>query len=629
MIKKIKGIDFISIKAKLDEANKNKKVYNDLLKIEKKDNDKLSLSILMTGEVVGEVENTFSKLFTYRNHFEGRINFENEELEIFTSVPLHTHTEYSILDGANKISDLVKKYNYSGAITDHGAMYGVVDFYKKMSAAGKKAIIGFEAYTVSRLGEENKHHLIVLAKNDVGLKNCMKLCSIGQKNPGGKGVPRPLISYEDLTEYKEGLVILSGCIAGEIPTLISEGKDEEVENVIKFYKETFGEDYYFEIQRHASKDDIEKALSETSNHTTVDKVIDEFKIMDKKEFIDKYGKHVHRNVELFVAEELVNPRMIELGRKFGVKVVATTDAHYLNEEDSYMHEALLCNQTKTVMSNNDRFRFGGHGYHVHSCEEMETLFYDMPEVLINTLEIQDKCNVTIEFGNYKLPKFEIPDGYTEDTYLKKLAWEGFEERFGKNPEEKYVERMEFELEVIKNMGYQGYFLIVWDYVKYAKDNGIAVGPGRGSGAGSIVLYCLHITEQLDPMKYDLLFERFLNPDRISMPDIDLDFEYELREEVIEYCKRKYGFESVSKIITFGTMAAKAAVTDMARVLGYDAGFAKMISKMIPAEAKMTINKALNMSSDFQSLYESNKDVKEVVDLARKVEGLVRNTSVHA
>lgn len=640
------NIDFDNVKSKLDNLNELRKEANEFFELRKIGKD-VSLSILETGEEVAMFDDTFGKLFDYRDNYKCKINFETQELEVFTYTALHTHSEYSILDGANRLKDLAKKYPYSGAITDHGVMYGFIDFYKKMTALHKKPIIGFEAYTRSIDGEETKNHLIVLAKDDIGMKNIMKLCTAGCMHLSTGKVPRPLISYEEIEKYHEGLVILSACIAGEVPRLIIKNDEKTLERVINFYKTTFGDDYYFEIQRHTSEKTVKDAMSEMHVKETFDEVMDLFYSLTKEEFVNKFGKHVYRNVELFVHEPMVNKRLIELSKKYGIKLVATTDAHYLNAKDSEMHEALLCNQTKTTLSNPDRFRFAGTGYHVHTVEEMEELFSDMPEVLTNTLEIEDKCNVEIEFGNYKMPRFEVPNGYTDEEYLEKLVWDGFNERYGENLDEfkktlkpseigkakelykERKDRVRFELDTIFKMKYQGYFFIVWEYVHYAKSHGITMGPGRGSGAGSIVLYCLHITEQLDPIKYDLLFERFLNPDRVSMPDVDLDYEFELRENVIEHCREKYGKECVSRIITFGTMAAKGSVKDMARVLGYEPSVSDMITKLIPNEPKMTIQKALNKNPDFESLYNTDSDVHKIVNLAMKVEGLIKNVSQHA
>lgn len=640
------NIDFDSLQKEFDQLNELRKERNEFLEL-RKIGDTISLQILETGKEIAKLNDTFGNLFSYRDNYKCKIDFDTKELEVFTSTALHTHSEYSILDGANRLKDLANKYAYSGALTDHGVMYGFIDFYKKMKAVYKKPIIGFEAYTKNIDNEEKKHHLIILAKNDEGLKNAMKLCSAGNMHPSSGKVPRPIVSYEELKQYHEGLIVLSACIAGEVPQLIIEGNDEKLKSVIRFYKDTFGEDYYFEIQRHASKEEIQKAIDETNLGISVEDAIDEYGKIPKELYVYKYSKHIYRNVELYVCENLVNEKILELSKEFGVKVVATTDAHYLNADDNYMHEALLCNQTKTVLSNPDRFRFAGTNYHVHTISEMEKLYHDLPETLINTLEIEDKCDVTVEFGNYKLPKFPIPEGYTDKTYLEKLVWDGFEERFGKNVQEfkniicesdteiakkEYKERKErirFELDTVFRMGYQGYFFIVWDYVQYAKSHGIYLGPGRGSGAGSLVLYCLHITEKLDPLKYDLLFARFLNPDRISMPDIDLDFEFEYREQVINYCRNFYGPECVSRIITFGTMAAKGAIRDMARVLGFEPSFADMIAKLIPNEPKMTIQKAFKQSKEFEELYDTNLDARKVINLARKVEGLIKNTSQHA
>lgn len=606
----------------------------------------------------------YAPCFNYKDTFVGKIDFEKDALQIVTFADLHTHTEYSILDGANRIKDLSKKYAYYGAITDHGVMYGVVDFYKKMHDQHKHPIIGFEAYTdsweaftmlpldetsadeklkLTKVNKDCKYHLILLAKNETGYKNLVKLCSFGQSHKGGAYTQRPKVYYEELLAHKEGIVVLSACIAGELPTLLAYGKYDEARKMVAFFKENFGDDYYLEIQRHAySKSEfeskyIEKLSLELGLPITYDEVEKAYlQVLDgtmtKKDFKARYTKKIYDEMELVVKEDRTNKGIEQLAKEFDVKIVATTDAHYLNEDDAYMHDALLCNQVGKKITDTERFQFNGKGYYVHTVEEMEQLYNDKPEVLINTLEVAEKCVFDFKFGEYKLPKFPIPAGYTDKEYLRKLAYDGFEERFKWLPtqkKEEYKARLEFELSVIFKMGYQGYFFIVWDYIRYAKQHGIYVGPGRGSGAGSIVLYCLHITENLDPIKYELLFERFLNPDRISMPDIDVDFEFELRENVISYCKQKYGDECVSRIITFGTMAAKAAVADMCRVLDYPIELGTKIKKLIPNDVGMTIKKAMLENQELTDLYNSDPQAKEVIDLSIKVEGLKKNTSVHA
>lgn len=468
------NIDFESLKNEFDEMNDLRKERNEFLEL-RKIGENISLRILESGKEVAVLKDTFDNLFSYRDNYKCKVDFDKKELHIFTSTALHTHSEYSILDGANRLKDLTKKYEYSGALTDHGVMYGFIDFYKKMKAVYKKPIIGFEAYTKSITGDENKHHLIILAKNDIGLKNAMKLCTKGNLHPSSGKTPRPIISYDELKEYHEGLIILSACIAGEVPNMIVEKNEEKLKEVISFYKNTFGEDYYFEIQRHITRELVEKTITEEKLVVSVEDSVEDYHNLSKEAFVYKYSRHLYRTIDLYVKEPMVNERILELSKEYGIKVVATTDAHYLNKTDSYMHEALLCNQTKKTLSDPDRFRFAGTNYHVHTVEEMETLYYDMPEVLVNTLEIEDKCNVEIEFGNYKLPNYPIPKGYTDKTYLEKLVWDGFEERFGKTVEEFQIkveendrekaeeefqerkDRIKFELDTVFRMGYQGYF----------------------------------------------------------------------------------------------------------------------------------------------------------------------------
>lgn len=653
--------DLDEIQDSLAKANANVKNPNDFVFCQA-DGNIVRVSLMVNNEEVLTFMKREAPCFDYKDHFIGKIDFDNKELELFTFADLHTHTEYSILDGANRTKDLANKYAYYGAITDHGVMYGCVDFYKKMHDLHKHPILGFEAYTDSwqafsflpldNLTDEEKislkadqknakYHLILLAMNETGYSNLIELCSLGQANKGGKFPTRPRVSYEELVKHKEGIIVLSACIAGELPQLLIKDEIDKARKMIDFFKNEFGDNYYLEIQKHASKSRVEEFIQEISFELgmpiTYDEVIQKYQDvksgkMTIKEFKSLYNNKLYREVELLVQEEIVNENLIDLAKEKDVKIVATTDAHYLNAEDASFHEALLCNQTKTTLNNPNHFAFAGEGYYVHTIEEMERLYQDNPMALINTLEVAEKCNFAFKFGEYKLPKFPIPKGYTDKEYLRKLAYDGFEERFGKlspNKKNQYKDRLEFELNTIFKMGYQGYFFIVWDYIKYAKDHGIYVGPGRGSGAGSIVLYCLHITENLDPIKYDLLFERFLNPDRISMPDIDVDFEYELRENVIDYCKQKYGEQCVSRIITFGTMAAKGAVLDMARVLDYPVSIARKINEQIPSAPGMTIKKAMLENMELDNMYHNEPDVKTILDLAMKVEGLIKNTSCHA
>lgn len=434
------------VKGLLEVANKTNKVANNHVLITKEGN-KAVLTLMENSVKALELDGSkFKKLFSYRDSYVGILDTEESTLNVVTSVRLHGHTGYSLLDGMVKIPDLAKKTQYSCAITDHGVLYGAIEFYKKMKEQHKKAIIGFEAYCQSVTGEMDKNHLILLAKNETGYLNIVKLCSLGQKNYGGKFPQRPQINHEQLEQYSEGIVCLSACVAGEIPRAIVSGNLELAKELIKKFKSIFGEDFYLEIQRH-DIDDVKNGVS----------------------------------------EDELNNQLIALAREFDVKLVATDDAHYLNPEDSEIHEAHLCNQVKKTMSDPTRWKFPGTGYHVHTCEEMEKKFADIPEALINTLEIMDKCNFKFEFGNYKLPYFEKPEGFSDAEYLAKVTWEGFEKRFPvgtpQYESEEYRERLQFELDVICNMGYPNYFLIVWDFVKYSKENGVAIGPGRGSACG--------------------------------------------------------------------------------------------------------------------------------------------------
>ena len=480
----------------------------------KKNGDLIDVILDINGVKVAQVKNVFGSLFSYRDEYMGVYHENSGELEIFTSAALHQHTEYSILDGANRVKALAKKNEYAGAITDHGVMYGVIDFFKKMTELHKHPIIGFEAYCESLDGSGAKEHLIILCKNQKGYENAVKLCTEAQQNYGGKFPQRPLVTYANLQKYSEGLVVLSACLAGAIPQAIIKEDDTNLEKALDFFMDTFGEDFYLEIQRHASlvkmQEEADKVNQELGLAYTVEEYKEQFMQMGKKAFKASYSKKLMEEVQLAVQEEAVNARIVKIAKQYAIKLVATTDAHYLNPDDEEMHEALLCNQVKQTMNNPERWQFAGNGYHVHTQSELETLFQDMPEAVINTLEVADKCKFKFVFGQYKLPKFEVPEGFDQIEYLRKLAWDGFHERFdgtGNENNAEYIKQLEFELETIKNTGYAGYFLIVWDYVRWAKEHGIAVGPGRGSGAGSLVLYCLHITEALDPLKFGLLFER--------------------------------------------------------------------------------------------------------------------------
>lgn len=527
-----------------------------------------------------------TKEFKYRTELMGRVvGFLDEKpiVQILHWADLHRHSGFSLLDGANKISDLVAKTDFAGAITDHGAMYGVLDFYKSMKKAGKLPILGFEAYAETIGRQKKGNHLLLLAKDLNGFHNLMKLTSEAYENFHGK----PHVSYEMLSNYRGGIISTTSCMGSEISQLLLERKYDDAKYVAKTMMDIVGkDDYYVEIQRHG-----------------------------------------------FEEELIVNPQLMRIARELDLKIIGTTDSHYTEEEDKLAHEALLCIGTKKLMSDEDRLQFPGTGYHLHSTEEVEKLFADIPEALDNTLEIAKKCaNLELELGVNHLPEFDVPeDDMSEMEYLRKITWEGFNKRFeGKKQQTDpvYLERLEYEMEVLEKMGFPGYFLIVEDFVRFAKENGIPVGPGRGSGAGSLVLYSLAITD-VDPIPYGLLFERFLNPDRISMPDIDMDFADDRRDEVIEYVKKKYGTNSVSQIITFGTLSAKAVSKDVARVLGFPSSLGQKISDTIPKRPKITIKEAIKESPEFADLISSNADVKLIVTLAEKLEGLPRHASIHA
>ena len=505
-------------------------------------------------------------------------------------VHLHVHSEFSLLDGANRIKDLPVRAKELGmdamAITDHGVMFGCVDFYKECQKNGIKPIIGSEVYIApnSRLDKElgqksPYYHLILLAKDNEGYKNLAKLVSIGFIEGY---YYKPRIDKEVLQKYSKGLVCLSACLAGEVASNILNGNMEKAEEVALWYKSVFGEDYYLEIQNNGIKE-----------------------------------------------QTLVNQKLIELARKLNIGLVATNDSHYLRKEDSYAHEILLCIQTGKKITDEDRMKFETDELYIKSQEEMIDYFENVPDAIENTIKIADKCNVTFEFGNIILPNYDVPAEFkTHDDYLQKLCDDGIRKRYGDNPSKEILDRAEYEMGVIKKMGYTDYFLIVWDYIHFAKSNGIPVGPGRGSGAGSIVAYAIEITD-IDPMKYDLLFERFLNPERISMPDFDVDFDFERRGEVIEYVERKYGKDHVSQIITFGTMAARMVIRDVTRVLDMPYANGDRLAKMIPNEVHITIKKALEENIELKTEYETNPDTKKILDLAMQLEGMPRQAGTHA
>ena len=505
-------------------------------------------------------------------------------------VHLHIHSEYSLLDGANRIKDLPVRAKELGmnaiAITDHGVMFGAIDFYKACKANGVKPIIGCEVYVAPR-GRKDKepkidekyNHLILLAKNNEGYKNLAKLVSLGFIEGF---YYKPRIDKEILEKYHEGIICLSACLAGEVNQAILNNNIEEAKKVALWFKNLFGEDYYLEVQNNGIKEQV-----------------------------------------------LVNQKLVDLSRELNIPLVATNDAHYLKKEDAYNHEVLLCIQTGKKMTDEDRMRFDTDELYVKSPEEMIEYFKNIPEAIENTVKIAEKCNVEFEFGHTILPNYDVPEQYsTHYDYLESLTQAGLAKRYGQNITKEIQDRAQYELSVIKKMGYVDYFLIVWDYINYAKTHNIPVGPGRGSGAGSIVAYSIGITD-IDPIKYNLIFERFLNPERISMPDFDVDFCYEKRDKVIEYVCDKYGKENVSQIITFGTMSARMVIRDVGRALDVPYAETDKLAKMIPNELHITIKKALEQNRELKELYENDATVKKLIEIAMALEGMPRQASTHA
>ena len=503
---------------------------------------------------------------------------------------LHVHTEYSLLDGSNKIKEYVDRVKALGmdsaAITDHGVMYGVIDFYRAARAAGINPILGCEVYVApgSRFdreagsGDDRYYHLVLLAENNQGYSNLMKIVSKGFVE-GFYYKPRVDLSL--LEKYHEGIIALSACLAGEVARFLTRGMYEDAKKAALRYQDIFGKgNFFLELQDHG--------IPEQQN---------------------------------------VNQQLLKMHRETGIELVATNDVHYTLAEDAQPHDVLLCLQTGKKLADEDRMRYEGGQYYVKSPEEMERLFPYAPEALENTHKIAQRCHVEIEFGVTKLPKFDVPEGYTSWEYLNELCFKGLEERYRPVTEE-LKERLNYELSTIRNMGYVDYFLIVWDFIKYARDHDIMVGPGRGSAAGSLVAYTLGIT-QLDPIRYDLLFERFLNPERVSMPDIDVDFCFERRHEVIDYVRRKYGDDCVVQIVTFGTLAARGVIRDVGRVMDLPYAQVDTIAKMIPQELNITIDKALQMNPELKKVYEDQKEIHDLIDTAKRLEGLPRHTSMHA
>ena len=503
---------------------------------------------------------------------------------------LHVHTEYSLLDGSNKIKEYVKRVKELGmdsaAITDHGVMYGVIDFYKAAKEAGINPIIGCEVYVApnSRFdkeltgGEDRYYHLVLLAENNTGYSNLMKIVSRGFTEGY---YYRPRVDMEVLREFHEGIIALSACLAGEVQRYIQKGLMEEAKKAARKYEDCFGKgNFYLELQDHGIPE-----------------------------------------------QKTVNAALLNMSKELDIELVVTNDVHYTYAEDEKSHDILLCLQTGKKVADEDRLRYEGGQYYVKSEEEMKGLFPYAWEAVENTQRIADRCHVEIEFGNYKVPHYEVPEGYDSWGYLKKLCQEGLAQRYP-DDDGSLRKRMDYELNIIQTMGFVDYFLIVWDYINFCRENGIAVGPGRGSAAGSIVSYCLRITN-IDPIKYNLLFERFLNPERVSMPDIDVDFCFERRPEVIEYVGRKYGADKVVQIVTFGTMAAKGVIRDVGRVMDLPYAYVDSIAKMIPQELNITIDRALEMNPELKRLYREEEQVRDLIDMSKRLEGLPRHTSTHA
>lgn len=503
-------------------------------------------------------------------------------------VHLHVHSEYSLLDGSTRIKDLVARTKELGmnavALTDHGSMYGIIQFYKAAHEAGINPILGSEVYVTDKAMTDKSptnrkyYHLILLAENNQGYENLMKIVSLGYSDGY---YYRPRVDYDVLKKYSKGLIATSACISGEVQDYLLKGDYQTARTKAKFYEDIFGKNNFFlELQDHGMEE-----------------------------------------------QKIINKGLLELSKDTGIDLIAANDSHYLKKEDSIAHDVLLCIQTGKTVNDENRMRFPSNEFYLKSPEEMYELFSYVPEALANTQKIADRCKVELEFHKTKLPHFESPSGYTNEEYLKTLIEDGLVKRYGLINSE-IEERYKYEFSTIKNMGFIDYFLIVWDFVRFAKSKGIPVGPGRGSAAGSIISYALEITN-IDPLQHKLLFERFLNPERISMPDIDIDFCYERREEVIDYVNNKYGHDKVAQIVTFGTMAARGSIRDVGRALDIPYGKCDSIAKMVPAALNMTLDKALEISKELKETYDKDYEVKRLIDISRAVEGLARHTSTHA
>lgn len=503
---------------------------------------------------------------------------------------LHVHSEYSLLDGACRIEPMLDKIKSMGqtsvALTDHGVMYGVVDFYKAAKARGLNPIIGCEVYVAPRSrfdkvhGIDNeRYHLILLCKNNTGYKNLIKLVSEGWVNGF---YTKPRVDKELLEQHHEGLIALSGCLAGEVARALERNDYEEAKKVAEWYNGVFGDgNYYLEIQNHGLDEQLR-----------------------------------------------INPMLISLSKELNIPLAATNDAHYVDKQDSKIQQVLICIQTNHTLGEDTGLEFGTQEFYLKSEEEMREAFSECPQAVDNTAKIAEQCHVEFEFGKTKLPHFDVPDGWSHFDWFANLCRKGLKERYGDSPPQEYIDRLEYELGIINKMGYTDYYLIVHDFIRYAKSVGIPVGPGRGSGAASICAYCIGITG-IDPMKYNLLFERFLNPERVSMPDFDVDFCFERRGEVIDYVIDKYGADHVAQIVTFGTMAAKAAIRDVGRAMGMSYSAVDNIAKQIPNELNITLEKALKRSAEFKALYDKDAEAHELIDTSMKVEGMPRHASTHA
>ena len=545
-----------------------------------------AIGVFKDGQYIDTVyHERMHEVFARRMTFKGIV--KEDGIMIIRYAQLHDHSYFSLLDGMVSPEDKAKFSEYYAALTDHGNMFGYNRFDKAMRKAGKHPILGCEVYCEqSKTKEYARNHLVLLAENSKGLENIIKICTNAWDNIH----KRPHVTWEDLRTYSEGVICLTACAGGEIPRHLIKGDYESALETTQALIDIFGfSNVYLEVQRHNMEED-----------------------------------------------EIVIEGMLRLAQDTGLKIVATTDSHYIKKEDAYHHEIQLCIRTGSKITDENRFKFPGEGYYIHSSDEMVELYADHPEWLDNTLDLAERCNATVKRGEYILPEFPLPEGFSDQgQYLEYLCREGFKWRFANTPkfhDTRYHERLKYELNVILNMGFPGYFVIVSDFIMEAKRRGILVGPGRGSAAGSLVAYVTGITD-LDPIEYDLLFERFLNPDRISMPDIDIDFQDDRRDEVIDYVKEKYGEDNVSKIVTFGTLAAKVSIRDVSRAVVEDKdeaiATANRICKTIPEKPGISLKKALEESPEFKKMYDEESKVREIVDIARMMEGMPRQTGVHA